>query len=112
MEKNNGMDAKVLSKGTALKTDFAVEYAFRHFERQLKEVLLRIWISLTTEAYKGHCVLCKDVLSFVFQTFDFQVLCFGFCVKDVSCVVGRTCGPTPLLAIYAIKYVHTNIPFS
>ena len=33
-----------------------------------------------TEAYKGHCVLCKDVLSFVFQTFDFQVLCFGFCV--------------------------------
>ena len=37
-------------------------------------------ILLTTEAYKGHCVLCKDVLSFVFQTFDFQVLCFGFCV--------------------------------
>ena len=33
-----------------------------------------------TEAYKGHCVLCKDVLCFVFQTFDFQVLCFGFCV--------------------------------
>ena len=33
-----------------------------------------------TKAYKGHCVLCKDVLSFVFQTFDFQVLCFGFCV--------------------------------
>ena len=33
-----------------------------------------------TEAYKGHCVLCKDVLSFVFQTFDFHVLCFGFCV--------------------------------
>ena len=29
-------------------------------------------------AYKGHCVLCKDVLSFGFQTFDFQVLCFGF----------------------------------
>ena len=28
----------------------------------------------------GHCVLCKDVLSFVFQTFDFQVLCFGSCV--------------------------------
>ena len=28
----------------------------------------------------GHCVLCKDVLSFVFQTFDFQVLCFVFCV--------------------------------
>ena len=35
---------------------------------------------MITEAYKGHCVLCKDVLSFVFQTFDFQVLCFGFCV--------------------------------
>ena len=34
----------------------------------------------STEAYKGHCVLCKDVLNFVFQTFDFQVLCFGFCV--------------------------------
>ena len=34
----------------------------------------------STEAYKGHCVLCKDVLSFVFQTFDFQFLCFGFCV--------------------------------
>ena len=33
-----------------------------------------------TEAYKGHCVLSKDVLSFVFQTFDFQVLCFGFYV--------------------------------
>ena len=33
-----------------------------------------------TEAYKGHCVLCKDVLSFVFHTFDFQVLWFGFCV--------------------------------
>ena len=33
----------------------------------------------------GHCVLCNDVLSFVFQTFDFQVLlfwllCFVFCV--------------------------------
>ena len=24
--------------------------------------------------------LCKDVLKFVFQTFDFQFLCFGFCV--------------------------------
>ena len=34
----------------------------------------------STEAYKGHCVLCKDVLSFVFQIYDFQVLCFGFCV--------------------------------
>ena len=33
-----------------------------------------------TEAYKGHCVLCKDVLSFVSQTFEFQVSCFGFCV--------------------------------
>ena len=40
----------------------------------------------TTEAYKGHCVLCKDVLSFVFQTFDFQVLCF------VSCAVKRRNG--------------------
>ena len=28
----------------------------------------------------GHCVLFKDVLSFVFQTFDFPVLCFCFCV--------------------------------
>ena len=35
---------------------------------------------LFTEAYKGHCVLCKNVLSFVFQIYDFQVLCFGFCV--------------------------------
>ena len=34
----------------------------------------------STEAYKGHFVLCKDVLSFVFQYYDFQVLCFGFCV--------------------------------
>ena len=34
--------------------------------------------SMKAEAYKGHCVLCKDVLSFVFQTFYFQVLCFGF----------------------------------
>ena len=24
--------------------------------------------------------MCTDVLSFVFQTFDFQVLCFGFFV--------------------------------
>ena len=39
-----------------------------------------IYICKSTEAYKGHCVLCRDVLSFVFQTFDFQVLCFGFCV--------------------------------
>ena len=39
-----------------------------------------ITMTLSTEAYKGHCVLCMDVLSFVFQTFDFQVLCFGFCV--------------------------------
>ena len=37
-------------------------------------------VGIPTDAYKGHCVLCKDVLSFVFQTFDFQVLCFGFCV--------------------------------
>ena len=29
----------------------------------------------------------------------------------VSCVVGKTCGPTPLLAIYAIKYVNINITF-
>ena len=36
----------------------------------------------------------------------FWLLCF------VSCVVGRTCGQTPLLAIYAIKYVYSNIPFS
>ena len=35
----------------------------------------------------------------------FLLLCF------VSCVNGRTCGQTPLLAIYAIKYVYTNIPF-
>ena len=34
-----------------------------------------------TEAYKGHCVLCKDVLCFfLFQTFDIRVLCSGFCV--------------------------------
>ena len=44
------------------------------FANQLKRY------ALSTEAYKGHWVLCKDVLSFVFQTFDFQVLCFGFCV--------------------------------
>ena len=37
---------------------------------------------ISTEAYNGHCVLCKDVLSFMFQTFDFQVLCFvSFVVK-------------------------------
>ena len=35
----------------------------------------------------------------------FLLLCF------VSCVVGSTCGPTPLLAIYTIKYNYTNIPF-
>ena len=27
-----------------------------------------------------HYVLYKDVLSFLFQTFEFSVLCFGFCV--------------------------------
>ena len=42
--------------------------------------VINITALVSTEAYKGHCVLCKDVLSFVFQTFDFQVLCFGFCV--------------------------------
>ena len=58
----------------------------------------------------GHCALCKDVLSFVFQTFDFQVLCFVFLLLCfVSCVVGRTCAPTPLLAIYAIQYLYINI---
>ena len=35
---------------------------------------------LTELTYCPHCVLYKDVLSFVFQTFEFQVLCFGFCV--------------------------------
>ena len=34
----------------------------------------------STEAYKGHCVLRKAVLSFVFQTFRFCVLAFVFCV--------------------------------
>ena len=34
----------------------------------------------STEAYKGYCVLCKDVLSFVFPLSDVQVLFFGFCV--------------------------------
>ena len=42
-------------------------------------------IFICTEAYKGHCVLCKDVLSFVFQTLYFQVLCFGFCVLCPVC---------------------------
>ena len=37
-----------------------------------------------TEAYKGHCVLCKDVLSFVFQTFDFCVLAFVFCPVSLN----------------------------
>ena len=36
------------------------------------------------------CVLCKDVLSFVFQTFDFQVLCFGFCVLCPVLLNGAT----------------------
>ena len=35
---------------------------------------------MCTDAFKGHCVLCKDVLSYVFQTFDFQVLGLGVCV--------------------------------
>ena len=42
--------------------------------------ILQMQYLKNTEAYKGHCVLCKDVLSFVFQTFEFQVLCFVFCV--------------------------------
>ena len=45
-----------------------------------READQRLCFRYSTEAYKGHCVLCKDVLSFVYQTFDFQVLCFGFCV--------------------------------
>ena len=32
------------------------------------------------------------------------ITCRGRAVTNV----GRTCGPTPLLAIYAIKYVYTN----
>ena len=60
------------------------------------------------ESYTGHCALCKDVLCFKLLTFKFCVFAFVFCVP---CVVGRTCGPTPLLVIHAIKYVYTNIPF-
>ena len=48
---------------------------------------------MLTEAYKGHCVLCKDVLSFVFQTFDFHVLCFGFCVLCPVVLVERVAQP-------------------
>ena len=44
-----------------------------------KGYIIQYLYQYCTEAYKGHCVLCKDVLSFVFQPFDFQVLCFGFC---------------------------------
>ena len=35
-----------------------------------------------TEAYKGHCVLCKDVFLLCFKrlTFEFCVLAFVFCV--------------------------------
>ena len=33
------------------------------------------------------------------------ITCRGRAVTNV----GRTCGPTPLLAIYAIKYVYTNL---
>ena len=47
----------------------------RYYTEQDK---LNLVFRFSTEAYKGHCVLCKDVLSFVFQTFDFQFLCFGF----------------------------------
>ena len=32
------------------------------------------------------------------------ITCRGRAVTNV----GKTCGPTPLLAIYAIKYVYTN----
>ena len=48
-----------------------------------KKYAMLLYFEITakiTEAYKGHCVLCKDVFSFVFQTYDIQVLCFGFCV--------------------------------
>ena len=62
--------------------------------------LLAVYALKYIEAYKGSFVLCKDVLSFVFHTFDFQVLCFGFCVLAfVSCVVGGTCEPIPMLNI-------------
>ena len=60
------------------------------FSSRAKTSLLYVHEPIHTEAYKGHCVLCKDVLSFVFQTFDFQVLCFGFCVLcPVFCVPAR-----------------------
>ena len=48
---------------------------------------------LLTEAYKRHCVLCKDVLCFVFQTFDFQVLFFGVCVLRPVFLVERVAQP-------------------
>ena len=53
----------------------------------------------STEAYKGHCVLCKDVLSFVFQTFDFQVLFFGFCVLCPVVLVERVAQPRCMLCM-------------
>ena len=43
-------------------------------------VILPLSITSANVRKPINCVLCKDVLSFVFQTFDFQVLCFGFCV--------------------------------
>ena len=58
-----------------LKTGFV---ATRLTQQHLKTDY-RVSSPFSTEAYKGHCVLCKDVLSFVFQTFDFQILCFGLC---------------------------------
>ena len=51
-------------------------------------IFLLIYLHLVSDnkAYKGHCVLSKNVLSFVFQIFDFQVLCFWL-LCFVSCVV-------------------------
>ena len=43
--------------------------------------------------FRGHSVLCKDVLSFVSQTFDVQVLCFGFCVLCPVFLIERVAQP-------------------
>ena len=53
----------------------------------------------------GYCVLCKDVLSFVFKTFDFQVLCFDFCVLCPVLLNGTKNGDVSILVRLSNLYL-------
>ena len=69
---------------------FIIKFTVRCIKNYFVLILTKKLELIFTEAYKGHCVLCKDVLSFVFQTFDFQVLCFGFCALCLVLLINGT----------------------